>query len=174
METRYVRNERELRYALMQIGATTEPLPGLPVEVGGVRIDWAKPSVVDALKRLERAGSEHSRTTEKLIQAADQLADYIIETALIPLERNAPYTGDVIADLPRAYYAVGPRRIVLGGYVLEPQDSSVGSGTATRMSALAFAQDIATGWLEELSSWLEQRAAEDEAAAETIEQAERG
>ena len=130
-------------------------------------------NIINALKRLERAGSEHSRTTEKLVQAADQLADHIIETSLMSLERNA-YTGDVIADLPRAYYAVGPRRIVLGRYVLEPQDSSVGSGTATRMSALAFAQDIATGWLEELSSWLEQRAAEDEAAAETIEQAERG
>ncbi len=133
-----------------------------------------QPNVINALKRLERAGSEHSRTTEKLVQAADQLADHIIETSLMSLERNAPYTGDVIADLPGAYYAVGPRRIVLGRYVLEPEDSSVGSGTATRMSALAFAQDIARGWLDELAEWLEKRAAEDEAAAETIEQAERG
>ena len=37
------------------------------------------PDVIDALKRLERIGSENSKTTEKLIAAAKELGDRIVE-----------------------------------------------------------------------------------------------
>lgn len=172
METRYVRNERELRYALMQIGATTEPLPGLPVEVGGVRIDWAKPSVVDALKRLERAGSEQSRLTEKLLDAAHILSQHVVEHLPHDVQLGANVYGAEMVECPL------PRNIAIDRqWQLAYWDHMIGRYLAVdynREIALRFAADIADGWLDELAEWLEQRAAEDEAAAETIEQAERG
>lgn len=121
-------------------------------------------NVINALKRLERAGSEHSRTTEKLVQAADQLADYVI--GQLPRED---------CDLPGGWrFDYCSQSLVCAYYQADTDDTSVGNGYANRWGALWFAQAIARGWLEELSSWLEARAAEDEAAAETIEQAERG
>ena len=35
--------------------------------------------IIDALKRLERSGSENSQTTQKLIDAAEQLSRKIVE-----------------------------------------------------------------------------------------------
>lgn len=42
MKTVTVRNEQELRAALAAAGLTPSPLPALPVEVAGLRIEWAK------------------------------------------------------------------------------------------------------------------------------------
>lgn len=42
MRTVTVRNEQELRDALTAAGLTPSPLPELPVEVAGLRIEWAK------------------------------------------------------------------------------------------------------------------------------------
>jgi hypothetical protein len=42
MKTVTVRNEDELRVALEIAGLTPSPLPALPVEAAGLRIEWAK------------------------------------------------------------------------------------------------------------------------------------
>src|SRR6185437_9455533 len=39
----------------------------------------AMPDVIDALKRLERVGSENSKTTQKLLTAATELSSKIVE-----------------------------------------------------------------------------------------------
>lgn len=112
-------------------------------------------SVINALKRLDRAGSEHSKTTQKLIEAADRLAEHI-EAAL----------GDVVgpeaAELPR-YYFIGRDALRLGDAYAEKY--WLRHGYMTRQFALHFAHDIATGWLDELAEWVEKQ---DEGNAEAV------
>ena len=128
-------------------------------------------NVIDSLKRLERAGSENSRTTEKLRLAADALADHIIHGALLPLESEIDIP-DVGVDLPGAWvFAIAPRRLVAPGYPVMDRSydmGSVGSESADRRSALLFAATIASGWLDELAAWLEQRNSESADAAATM------
>lgn len=124
--------------------------------------DGKSGSIINALKRLERAGSEHSRTTAKLVTAANTLADHIIGQ-LIEMERDA--TSDLVAVLPQGVrYCVGPRRLCLGEDELG-EDIAVGSETTTRSSALNFAHIVASGWLEQMAGWLEQQNAANEKAA---------
>jgi hypothetical protein len=153
MGTIYVKNDMQLRDTLMRLGLTTDPLPVLPVEFGTHRIEWTKPSVVDALKRLERAGDEHSRATEKLRQAAYALSEHL--RPLVPQRE----------ELPRGYqyhYDVLCSQVDCEVWREVCED---------RETALAFARNIATGWLDDLATWLEKRAAEDETATRRLENA---
>jgi hypothetical protein len=138
-------------------------------------------NVITALKRLERAGSEDSRTTEKLRQAARLLSEHVVSqlTDNVIGEcrlRREPDHDEPAPDreLPRGYAlmkrykADGSNYLVLAnwrepaGWVPVDHD---------RQSALAFARDVANGWLDELAGWLEARAAEAASAAQTLEQA---
>jgi hypothetical protein len=126
-------------------------------------------SVVDSLKRLERAGSESSAATAKLCQAADSLAEYIV--SLLPGQTWG------INDLPRGWRHDG-RFLIAPSYQVVEDDSlcgtdSEGDGQSDRQSSLWFAEAIATGWLGELAEWLEERTTQDTTAAETLKSAAR-
>lgn len=102
-------------------------------------------SVINALKRLERAGSEESRATEKLKNAAEIVAA-MIEQRLEGAE----------------VYPRGSQHLNWDGSDTIPHD---------RNSSLRLARAIATGWLDELATWLEQRSTESAEATATLERA---
>lgn len=122
-------------------------------------------TIVNALKRLERAGSEHSRATEKLCEAARVLGGSV--AARLP---QSAFVADY-PTLPRGYawdYAFE------GGLVLCQWDHGRQAYYAVdfdRAKSQAFAADIAAGWLSELAAWLEVRATEDAAATAVLEAA---
>ncbi len=129
-------------------------------------------SIIDSLKRLERAGSEHSRATEKLHTAARDVARLVKE--LVPVGVILPRGYEV----RRIHSNVGSDLfLVAGGYWVDGcggylhGDFRCPIPPQTREASLRFAEDIATGWLDELAEWLEQRAAEDEAATATLQAA---
>lgn len=115
-------------------------------------------NVIDALKRLERWGSEDSKATQKLRDAASSLAAHI--STLVPSD----------TELPRGYSArqYGNAASL---YLWEPDDNDWASVAHTRDNALDFAEDIATGLLDELAAWLEQRTGESDGAAATLRRA---
>lgn len=138
-------------------------------------------SVIDALKRLERLGDEHSVATQKLITAAQELADHLCTLGL-PVEE----------DLPRGY-CVTQHRLTEGSLVLfltrqatdphadqferawlNSRDEYLGAcyyGAPTRSDALAFAQDIATGWLDELADYMSRQVESCVDGTETMQEA---
>ncbi len=131
-------------------------------------------SITDDLKRLERAGSETGRMTEKLREAACASAKRI--SASVPDEALG-------AELPRGYrvhshdygqwgtyhYLYNPTGECIegsGGYVGGDFDYHWPS-IPTRQAVLDFARDISGGLLGEIAGWLEDRSAvEAEATAE--------
>lgn len=127
------------------------------------------PNIISALKRLERAGSEESQTTQKLVEAARQLGEHI--APLCPTDATGLLAGG--HDLPRGY-SIGTMGMLRDmRRVLQSLDS-MGDEVpvdSDRSSALAFAADIATGWLDELASWLEARASESTDATARLERA---
>jgi hypothetical protein len=98
-------------------------------------------NTIDALKRLERAGSENSRTTEKLKEAAGLTLDCLNELG-IPADKL----------LPR-------------GYTLNTLDE------CTRTGAMRVASLVATGWLDELALWMEKENSTTTEAVETLRRA---
>lgn len=140
--------------------------------------------VINALKRLQRAGSETSQSTEKLHEAVRVLASHI--TRLVPdgVELPRGYRAMVVASnvggetfltLPSEDRDewTGERGVVyvdgLGGPL--HGDFRCEIPAQTRKTSLAFAADVADGWLDELAAWLEARGAEDKAATERLQKA---
>lgn len=146
--------------------------------------------VTTAINRLQRAGADSSRATKKLHEAADQAALMVIEA--LPRELVSAFDPDHgVQDsiLPRGYYVQRVRSNVgsalylmsrsdewiggqgtLGGYL--HGDFHASTGEQTREGSLRFAKDVAEGWLDELSAFLEAAAAKETAAAEVLENAE--
>lgn len=111
--------------------------------------------VINALKRLERAGSEDSVATRKLCEAAETLAARVVE--LLP---PVPFAG--VLELPSDWQSDGYRL----RWTDYDKTYDVGSGAAPdRQAALQFAVAIADGWLDQLAAWLESRTADSDAAA---------
>ena len=128
--------------------------------------------VINALKRLERAGAEDSRTTEKLRAAARVLSDHVVDQLSedvveeTSLRREPSYVFMLPRrEMPRGY-ALACRSQADGFYsfVLAEfrQDQGWFAVDSDRQAALRFARAIATGWLDELAEWLENRAVEAE------------
>ena len=123
-------------------------------------------TIMNSLKRLERAGSEHSKAAEKLKQATVDVAGTI---ARILHETGITADGLGGVQLPgRIGYTwfEGP---VLEMYSEDSVETL--SAEPSRAACLAFAEALAGGWLDELAGWLEQQTDKDEAAREHIEQA---
>jgi hypothetical protein len=130
---------------------------------------------IEALRRLEEAGKASARATRRLREAATVLAASV-RTA-VPEELHGH-------TLPRGYRVVrrntgaGPATFLCRGdidreYIDGPAD---GPGRyvappASRAAIVAFARDVADGWLEELSAHLEACALEDASASEGLESA---
>jgi len=130
-------------------------------------------SIINALKRLERAGSENSRATQKLYDAAIEVACFI--------EKNVP-AG---VDLPRGYKVKEVRSNIgtalflvketdfefeyidgLGDYLHGDYNCLIPG--QKRATILKFAEDVATGLLNEISEFLHARAKKSLEGAEKL------
>ena len=137
-------------------------------------------SSIDALKRLERAGSENSRTTQKLREASVVVADTVVRAV-----EAAQAEG---VELPRGYAVIDQYSNVGCFTQLRNDDGeTLNSDCATageeylhgdfnrtfkvvgRDGILQFAADIADGLLDEIAVFLEERAAKEVAATQQLE-----
>lgn len=111
-------------------------------------------SVIDDLKRLERIGSEMSKTTAKLILSASNIADLLV--TILPKDELLPREYSVTRET-LLIKIDGERTRIMNG---------VRSG---RREALMFAEDIATGLLSELASFLATRKEADEKTIDLLQ-----
>ncbi len=136
-------------------------------------------NIIDAVKRLERAGDENSKATKKLHDAAATVAEII--------ERVAPLG----VSLPRDYRVtrvrsnIGSDVFLLGGKAQYGDaefwvdgigrylhnDFNCDIPAQTRSGSLKFAKDVAEGLLDEIAEFLEKRKQDSEQAATVLEQA---
>jgi hypothetical protein len=129
-------------------------------------------ALIDDLNRLNRAGSEDSRTTQKLSSACRDLADHISDDVIgFPCElprRSA--SGTVFQQYSVVLDEVNNKWLAV--YV-EPDDGFYDGHNVIckhwgRDRNLAFAKDVANGLVSAISDWLEQRAAESEKYADIV------
>jgi hypothetical protein len=144
-------------------------------------------SIINSLKRLERAGSENSRTTEKLREAAAEVANKIVEMVPLSLIDEEGPKGAVVS-LPRGYVIeertgnnASFRYLTRDGDPLwesryldakenhyQGGDFNCWIGAANRDDILRFSKDIATGLLNEIATWLEERTKANQSATATL------
>tara|TARA_Y100000310_G_scaffold208417_1_gene209011 strand:+ start:347 stop:763 length:417 start_codon:yes stop_codon:yes gene_type:complete len=136
--------------------------------------------IVDALARLERAGQEHSRTTQKLRNAAVVLAAHVC--TIVPEGVGLPrgyrvarlrsnVDSELFLEAPwrsDEWEESAPLLNATGGYL--HGDFSMPLPIVTRDDVLRFAGDVAGGWLTELAEWLERRCDTAQAAAKVLHQ----
>lgn len=135
-------------------------------------------SIINAVKRLERAGSEHSRATKKLFEAATEVAELIEEIAPVGV------------PLPRGYKVIKEKsNIGVARFLVRGDDDSYkieyidGIGDylhndfhcwipgQKRETVLEFARDVADGLLDEIADFLEKRTQESEIATTILQSA---
>lgn len=119
------------------------------------------PDVIDSLKRLERVGSENSKTTQKLLEAAAELSRAIAEQFA-----DAESEQVELPDGTPAYRVSG-REL----YMVVPGINRWQSVSSSRAAALKFAEDIADGLLDEFEKSLAARVRLNAAAIAVIESA---
>ncbi len=132
-------------------------------------------SVIDDLKRLERAGSESSTATQKLIDAAKRVLFLIMDTV------GVPYLGPTISlpmgyDLSTTddeeddeYGGVGIHAIMIKeGVLVYHAGDPLQMG---RVAALRIAKDVADGLLGKIAVWLDDQAKADLKTAAELEAA---
>jgi hypothetical protein len=140
-------------------------------------------SVINALKRLERAGSENSRATQKLHEAADKVAQAIINA--VPRHLHGSWLPrdyrivKITANIGEARYLVkkgdtddwGNRHDYWidgsGGYLFGDFNCPVPE--QTREGSLLFAKDIADGLLDMISQHIEESQAKIFSATVVLE-----
>lgn len=135
--------------------------------------------VIDALKRLERAGDESSRSTKKLVDAAITLAKAI--EPMCPAYVKLPRGYEVVrlctqdsanirylAKLNTPHHEFGN---AVFGAASNETDGYDYFAPASRIDALTLAKDVADGWLAEVADFLLARAKENIGACEKIESA---
>ena len=131
-----------------------------------------KNDIINALKRLERIGSESSRTNQKLREAVEVVADKIID--LFPEGVDLPRRLKIVEEQDE-----DPQE---GSYYLlayeDPDESGAYAygGTIHRVSGgeistiYRFAQDLADGLMNELAEWLEKWNAQCEKTADMLKE----
>jgi hypothetical protein len=138
-------------------------------------------SIINAVKRLERAGSENSRTTQKLFGAARQVAELIED--MVPAGEELPrgyYVKKVQSNIGYGLFLCYDELVEnnleitryidgIGGYL--HGDFHCWIPGQDRDTVLQFAKDVATGFLDEIAEWLEKRAEENQKATEVLENA---
>ena len=115
------------------------------------------PDVIDSLKRLERIGSENSKTTEKLVAAAEQLANRIGELCAPELNDNFTVTVNGF-----------PQYIFFKNKMCQRAGRNV---IWDRTTALQFAEDIAKGLLDCIILKLKDELQTSDRALQTLETA---
>ena len=130
-------------------------------------------SIINALKRLERAGAEDSRATQKLKVACEEAANYV--AALVPEGTWLPQRYEVGNHLycrPGESLAADWRNYLkMWGPPSGTDWVWVEASNLSREDALQFAGDVAGGLLREVAEFLEFRVAEAEKAAAELEAA---
>lgn len=146
------------------------------------------PDIIDSLKRLERIGDEQSKTIQKILDAARDVEAAIVllyegterplalsgSAILTVLASNKGETPENVAKSLGVDYARAARmKYQLGG---GPKGSELYDGTGRQVSdsrgaALAFASDLAAGFLELLIHDLLHRQAENVRALDILSNA---
>lgn len=139
-------------------------------------------SIINSLKRLERAGSEASAATAKLREAAREVAQKIVDICpadAVGVELPRGYrVMSVHSNIASEYYLVVPgtgdadedgwgesaRMLDVLSDHYQHRDFNSPVNAATRGDVLQFAADIANGLLAEIAAWLEARTGESEKA----------
>ena len=126
------------------------------------------PDVIDSLKRLERIGSGNSKTTEKLIQAARDVENKIVEAFAASRHQTICVLGmrTMVGGLVthRPAYEISDLRLKRSSY----EEYSV---SEDRESALEFSKAIAEGLLDEINDALQKRTVENENASAILSEA---
>ncbi|MEN9614337.1 MAG: hypothetical protein RLZZ347_644 [Candidatus Parcubacteria bacterium] len=119
-------------------------------------------NITDSVARLHRAGSEHSKSAEKLREAADNLIMWIKQN--IPQNMALPKSCRIIVT-PNGYEFIHYDDDVSRNRSFSHQYNGSGEifsllrgEKASRKELLLFSQLIADGFLEELSTLLEKEA----------------
>lgn len=131
--------------------------------------------IIDSLKRLERAGGENSKTTQKLIAAAHELSNLIVEHFAVIGSEGVPVVSlcskTVHDDNEERFRQVGPnfRYGISRGRLYNSGRPNSPFVDETRDDALAVSKDIADGLLDQIIEALEKRAGENAEGLATIE-----
>lgn len=139
-------------------------------------------NIISAVKRLERAGSENSRTTQKLFEAARQVAELIKDMvpagARLPrgyyvkkVHSNVGSCSFLCRDFPGDYPGEVKTHYIDGIGEYLHRDIHCWIPGQDRNTVLKFAEDVATGLLDEIAEWLEKRNTEAQKLAETLKKA---
>lgn len=128
-------------------------------------------SLINSLKRLERAGEENSATIQKLKEATEKVAKKLDE--LIRPNMTFPYLDDSFHKIVRSLYYFDGNLIwdydreaqpyTFHDYDLLPKDRYV-----SRKLALDFAKAIADGMLDEIADWIEKKTKQNQEAIEKL------
>jgi hypothetical protein len=130
----------------------------------------AMADIIDSLKRLERFGSENSKTTQKLIDAAAELSRLIVgyfgpcEDGTIAAKAEHDYENS-----KRKYKTAWVHNYsICSGKLCFQGDRGIQLGyeyvAKNRENALRFSKDVAAGLLEGITATLEKRSTETEEA----------
>jgi len=130
-----------------------------------------------AVRRLQRAAAENSRVTRMVFQAARVIQDYVLGMVPGHMQAEPADCWDRPSSypiLPRGYAAVVGNEHVM--YMLARLDQANGSWywrgvDESREDVLAFARDVANGWLDELAAFLESDSASAANALQTLQEA---
>ncbi len=131
--------------------------------------------VIDSLKRLERIGSETSKATEKLIEAAKQLETAIVSAfdvkrdqrgENVPSRKRYSLGATSEPDFPK-----GRDYEVTSNAVLMHLNDKWLPISKNRDTALAFSADVANGVLEVFADELEEIHTRARSASETLAKA---
>jgi len=123
--------------------------------------------IINAVKRLERAGSENSRATQKLKDACKQLGEFI--------EKQVPHNvrlprNYIVKETSNSYYLVKIKNAFAYGEEVEYFGNTITDPykEPSRLLCLQFAKDIAEGLLDEIAEFLEKRKEESEEAEKIL------
>ena len=134
-------------------------------------------NIIDSLKRLERIGDENSKTTQKLIEAARDIADKIVKQFAVrdsevvdlgapsKLERAAGGYTTTREIHKFAHYAIRESQLTFAD---RRGDNYV---ALDRENALQFSKDLANGLLDYLAEILAERLKEAGSGLAAIEDA---
>lgn len=138
-------------------------------------------NIAESIERLQKAGEKNSHVTKKLYEAAQSVASFIEDQ--VPAETMLPRgylvreistrvgTGKFLVMDYHEYdqeYGIDDNFVDgLGGYLYNDFDCYIAK--PDRNTILKFAQDISTGFLDEIADWLEKRIAEEEEAIKILE-----
>jgi len=133
-------------------------------------------SIINSLKRLERAGQENSRYTQKVREATSEVADLIATCSISPLTENLTLLRELdIYPLGKYSFIRGMQGkvlIKLNDEILNPSGYLPSDGPS-RNTCLEFAKDIADGLIDAIAEEVEVENRKLQEAEEALENAKK-